>query len=175
MLKSIRELDHREVTLGSYVSLLHVESALFVGCRRERAGDFFKLLTFPLMDDEDLFRINGFEAEEEQALRLIFVIRQEFKDIAASMTSSGEIISGQQIKEIYQTYRNVLQELNSLRKLETLFEFVRNELGSSIRFIAENLPYLRKLALGGSERMRGEAGLTLELSYQILVLFCTGH
>lgn len=76
MLKPIKELDHREIRLGSYMSLLHTESGLYIGCRRDRAGSYYKLLTFPLVDDEDLFRINNFSADEEQALRLIFVIRQ---------------------------------------------------------------------------------------------------
>lgn len=108
------------------MSLLHAESGLFVGCRRERAGDFYKLLTFPLMDDEDLFRINGFGAEEEQALRMIFMIRQEFKDIAAAITASPNGLPSLQMREIFQTYGNVLHELSSLRKLEKLYEFVRN-------------------------------------------------
>jgi hypothetical protein len=58
------------------MSLLHAESGLFLGCRKEKIGDYFKLLTFALMDDEDLFKINSFGPEEEQALRFIFVIRK---------------------------------------------------------------------------------------------------
>lgn len=34
------------------------------------------------MEDEDLFKINEFTQEEEQALRFIFAIRKEFKEIA---------------------------------------------------------------------------------------------
>jgi hypothetical protein len=176
-LKPIKEVDKREVQLGSYISLFHTESGLFVGCRRERAGDYYKLLTFPLMDDEDLFRINSFGAEEEQALRLIFVIRQEFKDIAAAVTAAPAGLPLTQMKEVFQTYNNVLHEISALRKLDQLYEFVRNELGSSIRFIAENLLYFCRLQSEKrvSERVRELAVRILELSYQILQLFCANH
>lgn len=39
------------------------------------------------------------------------------------------------MREIHQLYSNVLFELNSLGKFEKLYEFVRNELGSSIKYI----------------------------------------
>ena len=78
------------------------------------------------MDDEDLFRINDFGPEEEQALRMIFMIRHEFKDIAAAITASPSGLPSSQIREIFQTYGNVLHELSSLSKLEKLYEFVRN-------------------------------------------------
>ena len=43
--------------------------------------DCFKLLTFSYMEDEDLFKLNTFNAEEEQALRFVFAIRADFKEI----------------------------------------------------------------------------------------------
>lgn len=33
------------------------------------------------MEDEDLFKINTFSSEEEQALRFVFAIRADFKEI----------------------------------------------------------------------------------------------
>jgi len=56
--------------------LLHYESNLFLGCRKEKANDScFKLLTFPYMEDEDLFKLHTFSSEEERALRFIVAIR----------------------------------------------------------------------------------------------------
>jgi hypothetical protein len=57
---------------------------------------------------------------------MIFMIRQEFKDIAAAITASPNGLPTAQMREILQTYGNVLHELSSLRKLEKLYEFVRN-------------------------------------------------
>lgn len=44
-----------------------------------------------------------------------------------------------QILEIEETYLNVKREFENLKKYEKLFEFVRNELGPSIRIIASSL------------------------------------
>lgn len=63
MFKPIKEVERREIEINSYMSLLHAESGLFLGCRKEKLGDYFKLLTFSLVDDEDLFKINGFGPE----------------------------------------------------------------------------------------------------------------
>lgn len=66
--------------------------------------------------------------------------------------------------DIYHTYVNVLYELTSLKKFEKLFEFVKNELGSSIRFIAENLNYFRSLQTPSTptgERIKVKACKTL--------------
>ena len=55
---------------------------------------------------------------------------------------------------------------------------MKNELGSSIRFIAENLGYLRSLqnpSALSNDRIKAYAGKTIELSYQILFLFCENH
>lgn len=116
MFKPIKEVERREVEINSYMSLLHAESGLFLGCRKEKAGDYFKLLTFSLMDDEDLFKINGFGPEEEQALRFIFIIRKEFKEISAFIGRSKTNITLAQMRDIYHTYVNVLHELTSLKK-----------------------------------------------------------
>jgi hypothetical protein len=114
-------MDKREIGVGAYMSLLHAESGLYLGCRRERVGEYYKLLTFPLMDDEDLFRINKFGPEEEQALRLIFVIRQEFKDIAAAISAAPNGLNSAQMQDVYQTYTNVLHERTALRNLDKLY------------------------------------------------------
>lgn len=90
--------------LSAYMSMLHAESGLFLGCRKEKTGDFFKLLIFPMMDDEDLFKVNSFSEEEEQALRFIFIIRREFQDISVFIKKSGMGIVPSQMRDVLQTY-----------------------------------------------------------------------
>ena len=79
-----------------------------------------------MMDDEDLFKVNSFSEEEEQALRFIFIIRREFQDISVFIQKSGTGIMSSQMRDILQTYENVLIEMLSLKKLDKLYEFVRN-------------------------------------------------
>lgn len=50
MLKPIKDVEKKEILTNSYMSVLHVESGLFLGCRKDKIGDYFKLLTFSLMD-----------------------------------------------------------------------------------------------------------------------------
>ena len=69
-------------------------------------------------------------------MRFIFIIRREFQDISVFIQKSGTGIVPSQMRDILQTYENVLIEMVSLKKLDKLYEFVRNELGSSIKFIA---------------------------------------
>ncbi len=107
-MKPIKEVEQKEILVNSYMSVLHAESGLFLGCRKDKIGEYFKLLTFQIMDGEDLFQINGFGPEEEQALRFIFVIRKEFQSISAQINHNQSAISLSQINDIYQTYTNVL-------------------------------------------------------------------
>jgi hypothetical protein len=124
--KPVKDDDRKEVHLSAYMSVLHAESGLYLGCRKEKTGDFFKLLTFPMMDDEDLFKVNSFSEEEEQALRFIFIIRREFQDISVFIQESVTGIVSSQMRDILQTYENVLIEMLSLKKSDKLYEFVRN-------------------------------------------------
>ena len=82
LFRPILEKEQKEIGLSAYLLLLHCESNLFLGCRREKVTEScFKLLTFPYMEDEDLFKMHTFSSEEERALRFIVAIRGEFKDI----------------------------------------------------------------------------------------------
>jgi hypothetical protein len=91
------------------------------------------------MEDEDLFKLNTFSSEEEQALRFVFAIRADFKEIESVTKIPSKDLTLVQIREIEETYVNIKNEFNSLKKYEKLYEFVRNELGSSIKLIAGNL------------------------------------
>jgi hypothetical protein len=86
--RPIIDSDNKEFQKTAYLSLMHCESMLYVGCRKETIGiDYRKFLTSSFADDEDLFKINEFSEQEEQALRFIFAIKKEYKYISGKINS----------------------------------------------------------------------------------------
>lgn len=87
-----------------------------------------------------------------------------------------------QVQEIEETYLNIKREFFNIKKYEKLFEFVRNELGPSIRIIASNLTFFRSIGEAASpsnsaksSRMKSLSCRILTLAYEILVVFCEEH
>ena len=115
--RPIKEKDIKEIDKNAYLSLLHCDSNLYLGCRKEKVSQHhYKLLTFPFMEDEDLFKIHTFRNEEEQALRFIVAIRADFKDIETITKIEIRDLSLNQVAEIEETYINITREFDSLKK-----------------------------------------------------------
>lgn len=103
--------EESRVLKGSYLIFHHQESGEYIGARRADRGETAACLpvrNFTEFEDEDLFEMIELDDEAEEAIRFIFSIRKEFKDIHREFTLRKPL-GKVKAKEYRMLYLNIRQ------------------------------------------------------------------
>lgn len=89
------------------------------------------------MDDEDLFRITEVDEQEEEAIRFIFALKSELKDISqrnlqAMLRDQDQTNVLAYISEVEDIYTNICNQIRRLQDSPKLLQIVQNEIKGCI-------------------------------------------